>query len=150
MESQLDDNTVAILINNPSNPCGSVYSKEHLCEIIDLASRNHLPIIADEIYEDFVFSNEEFIPIATLSKDVPVFTCSGLTKRFLVPGWRIGWLIVQDRNGILGKEIREALGNMSSRILGANTLIQQALPRILKFSTHKYFSDMLLFIEVNF
>lgn len=149
MESQLDENTVAIVVNNPSNPCGSVFSKKHLCEIIDVASRNHLPIIADEIYEHFVFTNEEFIPIAALSKEVPVFTCSALTKRFLVPGWRLGWFIVQDRNGILGKEIRKALSNMSGRILGASTLIQRALPGILKCATHTYFSDMKLFIEVR-
>lgn len=141
---------MAIVVNNPSNPCGSVYNKQHLCEIIDVASRNHLPIIADEIYEHLVFSNEEFYPVATLSGEVPVFTCSGLTKRFLVPGWRLGWLIVKDRNGILGKEIREALSNMSSRILGANTLIQRALPKILKLATHNYLSDMMLFIEVNY
>ncbi|KOB66995.1 Tyrosine aminotransferase, partial [Operophtera brumata] len=146
LENQIDENTVAIVVNNPSNPCGSVYDKEHLCEILDVASRNHLPIIADEIYEDFVFTNEQFVPIASLSKDVPVLTCSGLTKRFLVPGWRLGWVIIHDKNGILGKEVRKAMSNMSSRILGASTLIQQALPRILKCATHR---SMYMMVEIK-
>lgn len=149
LENQIDENTVAMVVNNPSNPCGSVYSKQHLCEILDVASRNCLPIIADEIYEHFVFSKDEYVPIAVLSKDVPVFTCSGLTKRFLVPGWRLGWVIVHDRNGILGKEFRKAMLNMSSRILGASTLIQKALPRILKCANHQFFCDMVLFVEVG-
>jgi tyrosine aminotransferase len=46
MEAQIDDNTRAILVNNPSNPCGSVYSKEHLLAIIDIAERHHIPIVA--------------------------------------------------------------------------------------------------------
>ena len=54
MESLIDDSTVAIVINNPSNPCGSVYSKQHIQELIKVASRNKLPIIADEIYAYFV------------------------------------------------------------------------------------------------
>lgn len=50
----IDYNTTAIIVNNPSNPCGSVYSKEHLLAIIDIAARYKVPIIADEIYEHFV------------------------------------------------------------------------------------------------
>lgn len=81
LESQIDEDTVAIVINNPSNPCGSVFSKKHLQEILEIASRHCLPIIADEIYEHLVFPGEEFHPIASLSKDVPILSCSGLTKR---------------------------------------------------------------------
>ena len=54
LESLIDSRTRAVLINNPSNPCGAVYPEEHLREIIDLCERNHLPIIADEIYADMV------------------------------------------------------------------------------------------------
>lgn len=149
LESQIDDDTVAIVVNNPSNPCGSVYSQEHLKEILAIASKNKVPIIADEIYEYFVFTNEVFTPISILSEDVPILTCSGLTKRFLVPGWRMGWIIIHDRNNVLGREVRKALSNMSSRILGSSALIQQALPNILSCSSDIYFKNMMLFIEVR-
>ncbi|CAG9566760.1 unnamed protein product [Danaus chrysippus] len=147
LEGQIDDDTAAIIVINPSNPCGSVYDKEHLIEILDIASRNRVPIIADEIYEHFVFSGHKFTPISAISEDVPVLTCSGLTKRFLVPGWRMGWLIIHDRNNILGKELRGALGNISTRILGPSTLIQRALPSILEYTPQSFFDDVLLFIE---
>ncbi|CAG5133418.1 unnamed protein product, partial [Candidula unifasciata] len=53
LESLIDDDTAAVVVCNPSNPCGSVYSKEHLLQIIDTVGRNRVPIIADEIYEHF-------------------------------------------------------------------------------------------------
>ncbi|GFW01858.1 tyrosine aminotransferase [Trichonephila clavipes] len=80
LESQIDSQTAAIVINNPSNPCGSVFSKRHLKAIVEVANRNCVPLIADEIYEDFVFRGEEFHPIATLSTHVPILSCGGLTK----------------------------------------------------------------------
>ena len=68
MESLIDENTAAILVNNPSNPCGSVYSKEHLIEILKIAERHKLPVIADEIYGQIVFSGKTFYPMASLSQ----------------------------------------------------------------------------------
>lgn len=149
LESQIDDDTSLIVVINPSNPCGSVYDKIHLNEILEVASRNRVPILADEIYEHFVFSGNEFTSISSLSKDVPVLTCSGLTKRFLVPGWRMGWLIVHDRHEILGKEIRKGLNNMATRILGPSTLVQRALPAILRNTPQSFFDEVVLFIEVS-
>jgi tyrosine aminotransferase len=55
LESCIDENTRAIILNNPSNPCGSVYSKSHLLDIISVAEKHGLPIISDEIYADMVF-----------------------------------------------------------------------------------------------
>ncbi|XP_045542086.1 tyrosine aminotransferase [Papilio machaon] len=147
LENQIDEDTAAIIVINPSNPCGSVYNKDHLNEILDIASRNRVPIIADEIYEHFVFSGNEFTAISSLSKDVPVLTCSGLTKRFLVPGWRLGWIIIHDRHNILGKEVRNGLANLATRILGPSTLIQRALPAILKYTPQSFFDEVVLFIE---
>ncbi|XP_013168404.1 PREDICTED: tyrosine aminotransferase [Papilio xuthus] len=147
LENQIDEDTAAIIVINPSNPCGSVYNKDHLNDILDIASRNRVPIIADEIYEHFVFSGNEFTAIASLSKDVPVLTCSGLTKRFLVPGWRLGWIIIHDRHNILGKEVRNGLANLATRILGPSTLIQRALPAILKYTPQSFFDEVILFIE---
>ena len=70
---------------------------------------------ADEIYDNFVFPGETYVPIASLtttvhlavfyfptkiSPKVPVLSCGGLTKRFLVPGWRMGWIVIYDRGHV--------------------------------------------------
>ncbi|KAG1690344.1 hypothetical protein DVH05_028224 [Phytophthora capsici] len=130
MQSLVDDNTKAILVNNPSNPCGSVYSKPHLEKILALAESNKIPIIADEIYGDMVFGSNVFFPIASLTKTVPVVAVGGLAKQFLIPGWRVGWVMVHDRNDIL-KDVRTAYFKLSQNILGANSLVQSAIPDLL-------------------
>merc|ERR1719206_540547 len=100
MESLIDHNTAAIIVNSPSNPCGSVFSPAHLRQILDIAERHKVPIIADEIYDNFVFPGETYVPIASLTTTVPVLSCGGLTKRFLVPGWRMGWIVIYDRGHV--------------------------------------------------
>ncbi|CAI5745108.1 unnamed protein product [Peronospora destructor] len=130
MQVLVDDNTKAILVNNPSNPCGSVYSKPHLKDILALAEVNKIPIIADEIYGDMVFGSNVFFPIATLTKTVPVIAVSGLAKQFLIPGWRVGWIMVHDRNNIL-KDVRAAYFKLSQNVLGANSLVQSTIPDVL-------------------
>lgn len=55
LESQIDESTAAIIINNPSNPCGSVFSRDHLLDILNIAAKYYVPIIADEIYEHMVY-----------------------------------------------------------------------------------------------
>jgi tyrosine aminotransferase len=69
----VNENTRALLVNNPSNPCGSVFSKKHMLEIIEFADTYKLPIIADEVYYGLVYDGEtEFYSFGDLSKDVPV------------------------------------------------------------------------------
>lgn len=108
LENKIDENTAAIVLTNPSNPCGSVFRKKHLLEIIALCEKYCVPILADEIYEHFVFPGIEYHSVSSLSKNVPVLSCGGLTKRFLVPGWRLGWIIIHDRNDTF-KELRQVL-----------------------------------------
>jgi len=133
LESQIDCNTVAVIYNNPSNPCGSVYSKNHIRNILQVCERHCIPIIADEIYENMVFPGETFYPIASLTTEVPVLSCRGTTKRFvmlfdilesiykthnkthmtyfffpsrfLIPGMRLGWVTVHDRHKRLGQPV---------------------------------------------
>lgn len=149
LEHQINRNTAAIVVNNPSNPCGSVYSRRHLQSILEVAARNYVPIIADEIYDYFVFQGEEFYPIASLSLSVPVLTCGGLTKRFLVPGWRMGWILMHDRNEVFGNSIRNGLQSLCQRIMGSNTIIQGALPAILKETPPEFFSQTIQSVQTN-
>ncbi|KAL7742641.1 hypothetical protein ACLKA6_002007 [Drosophila palustris] len=142
LESLIDENTAALLINNPSNPCGSVFDKGHLLQLVDICERHYLPIIADEIYEHFVFPGSRHVAVSSLAREVPVLSCGGLTKRFLVPGWRMGWIIVHDQHKRLGSALT-GLKNMCGRILGSNTIIQGALPDILSKTPQSYFDGVI-------
>ncbi|XP_044317219.1 tyrosine aminotransferase [Drosophila rhopaloa] len=148
LESLIDENTAALLINNPSNPCGSVFDEEHLLQLIDICERHYLPIIADEIYEHFVFPGSKHVAVSSLTKEVPVLSCGGLTKRFLVPGWRMGWIIIHDRKQRLANSI-VGLKNMCGRILGSNTIIQGALPEILTKTPQSYFDGVIDVLHSN-
>lgn len=130
MASLIDSNTRAIIVTNPSNPCGSNFSRAHVIAITEVASRLKVPIIADEIYADMVFGDDPHTAMASIGCDVPVLTCGGLAKRWLVPGWRVGWIMIADRNDVF-KEVRGALNNLSQLLLGANTVAQAAVPAIL-------------------
>jgi len=132
MTSLIDDKTRAIVVVNPSNPCGSNFSREHILDIIKVADQLKVPIIADEIYADMVFSGKSFHSVASLSENVPVLQCGGIAKRFLVPGWRCGWVAIHDRHNIFGSDIRKGLFRLSQRILGPCTLVQAALPHLIR------------------
>ena len=74
-----------ILVNNPSNPTGAVYGRDHLSRIAELAERRRVPVVSDEIYGDMTFGGKEFHPMAdvaaSLGYRVPVITASGLGKQ---------------------------------------------------------------------
>ncbi|MES1914291.1 MAG: hypothetical protein MHM6MM_006381 [Cercozoa sp. M6MM] len=141
MEALIDENTRAILVNNPSNPCGSVYSAEHLREILAVAEKHCLPIITDEIYADMVFSGETFVPMASLTSEVPILSVGGLAKQFLVPGWRMGWVLIHDRHGRFA-EVRAALAKLATLILGPNSLCQAAIPEIFSETEPEFYAEL--------
>lgn len=152
MEAMIDEHTKAIVINNPSNPCGSVFDEAHLKDILDIAERHCIPIIADEIYEHFVFegANKTYVPMASLTSTVPILSCGGLTKRYLIPGWRMGWITIHDAQGIFtAGDVRHGLQCLSQRIIGSNTLVQGALPKILEETPQSFYKDTLKVIEFN-
>ncbi|CAF1051823.1 unnamed protein product [Rotaria sordida] len=149
LESLIDDRTRTIIINNPSNPCGAVYSEEHLRNIIHICERHHLPIIADEIYADMVFSNQQFHFLAMLSENVPILSCGGMAKRFICPGWRIGWIVIHDRHNLFKDTVQPGLLDLSSLILGPNSVTQAALPYILSETPDSYFMDILNQLRTN-
>eukprot|EP00123_Amoebidium_parasiticum_P020842 comp5742_c0_seq1/m.1607 comp5742_c0_seq1/g.1607 ORF comp5742_c0_seq1/g.1607 comp5742_c0_seq1/m.1607 type:complete len:419 (-) comp5742_c0_seq1:145-1401(-) len=138
LESQIDDQTAAILLNNPSNPCGSNYSQRHLEDLLEVAERHYLPIISDEIYADMVFGDDKFTALGPLSKTVPVLTCSGISKQYLVPGWRMGWILMYDRIGALD-EIRVGIENMTQVLCGPNALVQGAMHEILHSTPYEFY-----------
>jgi alanine-synthesizing transaminase len=102
IERKIDSRTKGILLINPNNPTGAVYSERTLESVLELARRHGLIIFADEIYDKLVFDpSAKHVSIATLAQDVPVVTFNGLSKAYLVPGWRIGWAIATGPRDVL-------------------------------------------------
>ena len=94
IEARINPRTRAILLINPNNPTGAIYSRKTLVGIAELARKHNLLILADEIYDSLILDDDQqHISIATLAPDVPVITFNGLSKAYLVPGWRIGWAV---------------------------------------------------------
>jgi alanine-synthesizing transaminase len=119
IKSKINDKTKAIVLINPNNPTGSLYTKENLQQIIDLALEHNLVIFADEIYDKLLFDGKKHISIASLNKDVSCITFGGLSKNYMVPGFRIGWGIVSGRKEVLSDFI-EAVNKILRARLSAN------------------------------
>ncbi|XP_050204971.1 nicotianamine aminotransferase 1-like isoform X2 [Mercurialis annua] len=103
LERLVDENTVAILIINPGNPCGNVFSFEHLNKIAETARKLGILVISDEVYDTLTFGDNPFVPMATFGSIVPVITLGSISKKWAVPGWRVGWLVTCDPTGTLQK-----------------------------------------------
>jgi len=131
IKSKINSRTKAIVLINPNNPTGSVCKKETLLEIIKIAKENDLVIMADEIYDKMIFDDAEMISIGALDKEVSCITFGGLSKNYIVPGWRMGWGIVSGRENIM-KDYIEAINKMLRARLCANHPEQYALIAALK------------------
>jgi alanine-synthesizing transaminase len=94
LETRIFAGTRAIVLINPNNPTGGVYSRATLEAVAEHARQNQLVIFSDEIYCDLVLDGDAPASIAALAPDVPVITFGGLSKGYLAPGWRLGWAIV--------------------------------------------------------
>lgn len=85
--------TRALVVIDPNNPTGATYSADARRALVDLSSQHNFPLLADEVYADLAFDGP--VPaIAALNPDAPVITFSSLSKAYLAPGWRAGWLAV--------------------------------------------------------
>ena len=135
IEKQIDENTKAVVIINPNNPTGGVYSKKALEQLVNLAGQNNIVIFSDEIYDDLILEGEMH-HIASFSKEVPVITFNGLAKNFLAPGWRTGWLAITDREQKLA-EVKDAIMQIARSRLCASTPQQFAIkPALEKKKSH--------------
>ena len=93
MESLITPKTRAIVVINPNNPTGAVYSRETLEAIVALADRHELMLFSDEIYDEMTYEDAEFIPLATLVENTVCATFSGLSKVYRACGYRVGWMV---------------------------------------------------------
>lgn len=134
MEAQLKAHPeiVGILVINPNNPTGGVYSKETLEKIVELAERYSCFLISDEVYFRMVFNGHTFAQMTEIVRSrVPLIVMRGLSKDLPWPGGRSGWL--EFHNGHLSEEFRNYAESVKKHILMevcASTLPQAVLPRV--------------------
>jgi alanine-synthesizing transaminase len=94
IKSKITDKTRGIVVINPNNPTGSVYSQDLLEQIVELARERNLIIFADEIYSKILYDDAEFVPMARLADDVLCISFNGLSKTYRLAGFRSGWMII--------------------------------------------------------
>lgn len=94
IESKIDDKTRAIVVINPNNPTGSVSGRDVLEGIVELARERNLLVIADEIYDRLLLDGGEHVALGSIDPRASVLTLGGLSKNWVVPGFRIGWGIL--------------------------------------------------------
>jgi alanine-synthesizing transaminase len=91
LRSLISENTRALVVIDPNNPTGASYPSDVRRALLEIADRHNFPLLADEVYADLAFSGP-VAAIASLNPDAPVITFSSLSKAYLAPGWRAGWL----------------------------------------------------------
>lgn len=129
---RISEKTRALVVINPNNPTGAVYEQKTLKQLVDLAGEYGIPLISDEIYDLMTFEGEHHSP-ATFTGDVPVIIFNGLSKTFLVPGWRIGYMVFVDREGQT-EELKEAILRQLGLRISANVPCQLAAAEALRGS----------------
>ena len=94
IEAMITPQCRALVIINPNNPTGAVYSPALLAELVELAERHNLVLLADEIYDQMTYDDAEFVPVATLARNTLCLTYSGLSKVYRACGYRVGWCVL--------------------------------------------------------
>jgi len=125
IRSKINEKTKFIVIINPNNPTGIVYSHKTVRDIINIAGEYNIPIVSDEIYNKIILDDDvTFESPAKLSKDVPVFVLNGFSKAYLMTGWRIGYIYLWDPSGENIEKAEELLIKMARLRLCINTPAQ--------------------------
>ncbi|MEP6799779.1 MAG: pyridoxal phosphate-dependent aminotransferase, partial [Lapillicoccus sp.] len=131
IESRITERTHAIVIINPNNPTGAVYSLDTLRGLVDIARRHHLVIMADEIYEKIIYDDAVHHHAAMVAgDDVLCLTFSGLSKAYRVCGYRAGWVMISGPRH-LAQDFLEGLTLLSNMRMCANVPGQHAIQTAL-------------------
>ena len=130
LRKKITPRTKAIVVINPNNPTGAIYSKEVLLEITQIAREHGLILFADEIYDKMLYDAEKHVSLASLSTDVVVITFNGLSKNYRSCGYRAGWMIVSGDKEMV-RDYIEGLNMLASMRLCANVPGQYAIQTAL-------------------
>ncbi|WP_320824269.1 pyridoxal phosphate-dependent aminotransferase [Reinekea sp.] len=126
IKAKLNSRTKAIVVINPNNPTGAVYSKALLLEIIELARQHDLIILADEIYDKILYDGAVHHCLAALAHDVLTLTFNGLSKAYRLCGWRSGWMLISGPKH-MAKDLIQGFNMLSSMRLCPNVPAQYAI-----------------------
>lgn len=120
VEAAITDKTKCLMLNNPSNPTGMIYSKDELQAIADVCVKHDLYILADEIYYQLIYDGMEFTSMASLGEDVKERTLliNGVSKSYAMTGWRVGYCAAN-------KKLAKIMSNFLSHSTGAPSTISQ-------------------------
>ncbi|WP_027873822.1 pyridoxal phosphate-dependent aminotransferase [Spongiibacter marinus] len=130
IRAKITDKTRAIVIINPNNPTGAVYSREMLEALVEIAEEHNLVVFADEIYSKILYDDAVHIPLGSISRDVLCLTFNGLSKAYRLAGFRSGWMVVSGAKDRAADYI-EGLDMLSSMRLCANVPAQHAIQTAL-------------------
>jgi len=126
IKSKITSKTKGIVVINPNNPTGAVYSKEVLEQIVKIAQEHQLIIFSDEIYDKIIYDNNVHAPIASITDDILFVTFNGLSKAYCVPGFRVGWMVISGNKKVATDYIL-GLNMLSSMRLCSNVPVQYAI-----------------------
>lgn len=130
IKSKITDRTRGIVVINPNNPTGAVYSQALLEQIVQLAREHNLIIFADEIYSKILYDDAEFIPMGRVAQDVVCVSFNGLSKSYRLAGFRSGWMVISGAKH-RAKGYIEGLDMLASMRLCANVPAMYAVQTAL-------------------
>ena len=130
LRKKITPRTKAIVVINPNNPTGAIYSKEVLVELTEIAREHGLILFADEIYDKMLYDQEKHLSLASLSTDVVIITFNGLSKNYRSCGYRAGWMVVSGDKEMV-RDYIEGLNMLSLMRLCANVPGQYAIQTAL-------------------
>ena len=116
--------TKAIVVNDPNNPTGAAYAHAIRRELVAIVDQYNIPMIADEIYQDVPFDGP-VAPLGLLDPDAPIISLSGLSKGYLAPGWRTGWVAVGGGDRL--KDVLAAITRLAEGRLCSTIPMQRAI-----------------------
>jgi len=126
IRAKVNERTRAIVVINPNNPTGAVYSRELLQQVVEVAREFDLVVMADEIYDKIIYDDAQHTSIASLADDLVFLTMNGLSKTYRVAGFRSGWMTISG-DKLRAASYIEALRTLASLRLCANVPAQHAI-----------------------
>ena len=130
IKSKITSKTKALVLINPNNPTGAVYSDDLLMELINIAREHKLLLLSDEIYEKILYDGVTHSSIGALCDDVPIITFNGLAKTYRAAGLSMGWMVFSGRTSMM-EDLSRGLDMLASMRLCANVPAQYAIQQAL-------------------
>ena len=131
IKAKITSKTKAIVIINPNNPTGALYSTEVLNQILDVAREHDLIVFSDEIYDRMLLDDRTHVSTASLAPDLVVITMNGLSKSHVLCGFRVGWMVISGPREKT-EEYRKGIVQLTSLRLCSNALAQLVIPAALE------------------